>query len=651
MGWLWTCLGIKDKSVRRIGRRVSSDTFDSRLGHHYDFTKTPRIEDFLDPRGAGYDAFVNGHAPESPTPIKNSSLGRYEDENWESDSCAHAGEGNKRSHEVTRGREESASFDARIKGEYGPYWGFSDGVPGEGFLSIQFPRVPPSTRKSFSELLKESDNVDKGSLALDTTAAAAEKAAVLLGPSTSPDLHFKETPSAKVPQGVAPRLVWSSSSVNSEEKLLDVQGGANCFSMNLEPYEQLSQSPRSPHSTPLLAATKDHLEASNVVSAFKEARRQARMAELSSIDQSAPKPSYISSFLCSSRKSSLQSGSRAFQRSLPPVTEALPFDEELRLKQKSDVTPGLSFGNAVPLDRHVSPDSVSTSVNEPVVQQQEADRNSSESTGKKVLDAALATEDVSEFLFTEEWDDYVLVEKVQELPTQRVQKNLELVEAESASGSFVNLPSEQRDEVMIDNHGPGCGSSDEDAARSITGRILDESLASSTSSSEVSPRDEEGSLPPEDVAPRRSESGGVRQTPADTVVLECEGQQEDNTLMSTPIRDVLVTPEVFVSPKTTTSELNFTRVMDLDPEERPIFGSLADHWEAAWATKRSAWDGKGIPNSTHKYREDQKVMWHATSFEERLAQALASQEAIPERFRGPTSRFSASRNAPGLQAH
>lgn len=31
--------------------------------------------------------------------------------------------------------------------------------------------------------------------------------------------------------------------------------------------------------------------------------------------------------------------------------------------------------------------------------------------------------------------------------------------------------------------------------------------------------------------------------------------------------------------------------------------------------------------------QDQKVMWHATSFEERLAQALASQEAIPERYK------------------
>lgn len=31
--------------------------------------------------------------------------------------------------------------------------------------------------------------------------------------------------------------------------------------------------------------------------------------------------------------------------------------------------------------------------------------------------------------------------------------------------------------------------------------------------------------------------------------------------------------------------------------------------------------------------QDQKVMWHATSFEERLAQALASQEAVPQRYK------------------
>ncbi|ESW13433.1 hypothetical protein PHAVU_008G195700 [Phaseolus vulgaris] len=35
------------------------------------------------------------------------------------------------------------------------------------------------------------------------------------------------------------------------------------------------------------------------------------------------------------------------------------------------------------------------------------------------------------------------------------------------------------------------------------------------------------------------------------------------------------------------------------------------------------WYGNGIPNSTTKYKEDQKVKWHATPFEERLDKALS----------------------------
>ncbi|XP_073001795.1 protein JASON-like isoform X2 [Typha latifolia] len=43
------------------------------------------------------------------------------------------------------------------------------------------------------------------------------------------------------------------------------------------------------------------------------------------------------------------------------------------------------------------------------------------------------------------------------------------------------------------------------------------------------------------------------------------------------------------------------------------------------------WDGNGIPNSTTKYKEDQKVNWHATPFEERLEKALSDDKLFPRR--------------------
>ncbi|TKY57188.1 JASON protein [Spatholobus suberectus] len=43
------------------------------------------------------------------------------------------------------------------------------------------------------------------------------------------------------------------------------------------------------------------------------------------------------------------------------------------------------------------------------------------------------------------------------------------------------------------------------------------------------------------------------------------------------------------------------------------------------------WDGNGIPNTTTKYKEDQKVKWHATPFEERLDKALSEENFISQR--------------------
>ncbi|CAA6658047.1 unnamed protein product [Spirodela intermedia] len=67
--------------------------------------------------------------------------------------------------------------------------------------------------------------------------------------------------------------------------------------------------------------------------------------------------------------------------------------------------------------------------------------------------------------------------------------------------------------------------------------------------------------------------------------------------------------------------------------DRPIVGIVAAHWSSEETTHTSPklWDGKGIPNSTKKYNEDQRVRWHATPFEERLEKALSEEKLHPQR--------------------
>lgn len=60
-------------------------------------------------------------------------------------------------------------------------------------------------------------------------------------------------------------------------------------------------------------------------------------------------------------------------------------------------------------------------------------------------------------------------------------------------------------------------------------------------------------------------------------------------------------------------------------DDRPILGMVAAHWNDKQSTSPKWWDGKGIPNSTNKYKEDQKVSWHTTPFEERLEKALSNE--------------------------
>ncbi|XP_068657208.1 protein JASON-like [Aristolochia californica] len=68
--------------------------------------------------------------------------------------------------------------------------------------------------------------------------------------------------------------------------------------------------------------------------------------------------------------------------------------------------------------------------------------------------------------------------------------------------------------------------------------------------------------------------------------------------------------------------------------DRPIIGLVATHWnnEESSQIPPREWDGKGIPNSTTKYKEDQKVSWHATPFEERLEKALSDEKLFPRKL-------------------
>lgn len=521
------CLGIRGKSARRIGGRVSSDTY---LAPQFDPTKTPGSEDYLRAREAGKDVFDNGHPPASP-------------KNCDKD--------------LVSGTTGSVK-GTHVGVEYGPYWGYSDGMPAEEyFVSVEFPRGTAGARKSFSELLMETETLERGPLALAAMAAAAERAARLQllkeGLSTSPGFQGKEGTRAEDNRKASRRAMESFAP----------------YSMPLQDTATIS------------SLSKQHVEASKAVAAFKERRRQS---QLSSSSQPKPNPSYLSTLFRSSRKRSIpHRAHRSFQRPLSPVPESLSLDEG---KRKSDVS--------LTVARESAEDFSDTN--------RESSSRELGTSGKSSLSIHVRNQ-------REDLDDFVLVERTPEPPT--------------------SAPAE--------DHVQGRKST---ATSSVNGRILEED-----SSSKAALEDD-----------ATSKVTSTSQSPGVKLPLGSEGLQEDDSqLLRTPVREFIVTPEVFISPKTTSAEYNFRRVNDMDPEERPIFGSLADHWEAAWATKRPAWDGRGILNDTNKYSEDQKVMWHAVPFEERLAQALATQEdlVLPRRnsFKSATSRLSTSRSNRSLRAH
>ncbi|CAN8247526.1 unnamed protein product [Cochlearia groenlandica] len=100
--------------------------------------------------------------------------------------------------------------------------------------------------------------------------------------------------------------------------------------------------------------------------------------------------------------------------------------------------------------------------------------------------------------------------------------------------------------------------------------------------------------------------------------------------------------ETSLSPKMKQSEeecnTNMSASSTIALGDRPIIGMVAAHWneKEQSQTPPKLWDGKGIPNSTNKYKEDQKVSWHAATFEERLEKALSEESGqsfiLPRKF-------------------
>lgn len=72
----------------------------------------------------------------------------------------------------------------------------------------------------------------------------------------------------------------------------------------------------------------------------------------------------------------------------------------------------------------------------------------------------------------------------------------------------------------------------------------------------------------------------------------------------------------------------------VDLSDVPIFVASGLNWDIEnnpTPMLPKAWDGNGIPNTTTKYKEDQRVNWHATPFEERLMKVLSDEKPHHQR--------------------
>ncbi|KAI5077386.1 hypothetical protein GOP47_0007210 [Adiantum capillus-veneris] len=112
--------------------------------------------------------------------------------------------------------------------------------------------------------------------------------------------------------------------------------------------------------------------------------------------------------------------------------------------------------------------------------------------------------------------------------------------------------------------------------------------------------------------------------PDDTPLRTPLSKDDSNKPDYTPLR----TPFASLSLSETPNSQNSQGSPTIVGEDRPILGTVAAHWNHSSSSAKKWWDGKGIPNSTNKYKEDQKVSWHATPFEVRLERALAKQGRV-----------------------
>ncbi|XP_056860898.1 protein JASON-like isoform X1 [Raphanus sativus] len=110
---------------------------------------------------------------------------------------------------------------------------------------------------------------------------------------------------------------------------------------------------------------------------------------------------------------------------------------------------------------------------------------------------------------------------------------------------------------------------------------------------------------------------GKTETESPLSAVHCVGKLEDSSAS--------VSPGVKQSEEK--SNNNMAASSTITYRDRPIIGMVAAHWNEKEQSQISPkwWDGNGIPNSTNKYKEDQKVSWHATPFEERLEKALSEE--------------------------
>ncbi|RID66728.1 hypothetical protein BRARA_D01846 [Brassica rapa] len=123
---------------------------------------------------------------------------------------------------------------------------------------------------------------------------------------------------------------------------------------------------------------------------------------------------------------------------------------------------------------------------------------------------------------------------------------------------------------------------------------------------------------PEDSDETKEHACKEKKEPESPISVTCEGKLEESS----------ASPSPWVKQSEEKSNQKMTATIStVTYGDRPIIGTAAAHWNEKEQSQISPkwWDGNGIPNSTNKYKEDQKVSWHVTSFEERLEKALSEE--------------------------